>query len=367
MVLIDTVIYEVYLIVKISIENILLNTSEFSLPINRSISMSTTVLLTGASGFLALHVLRHLLEEGHSVVATVRSENKAQDVLKVAKPYEAKVKISYVPDISVPGAYDATLNENPEITAVLHTASPFKTNVADPIKELIEPAINGTTNILKAVNELAPQVTKVVVTSSALAIVDLIHPDSGNHTEDTWNPVTLDEVSEGWMGYCAAKKYAEKALWEFIDHEKPNFSGTTVNPPLIWGPLLGTVTSVDNLNESSSTLYRVLQGAFPQAFSNPYVDVRDVARAHIVALKPETDGQRLFTSADFFVGKQIIEAASPLSSKVVKVDETVDVAKSKGGFEMDNSRTNILLGFEYLPLKDTIVDTVKSFVERGFL
>jgi nucleoside-diphosphate-sugar epimerase len=329
----------------------------------------STVLLTGASGFLALHVLRYLLEDGHTVVATVRSETKAQDVLNVAKPYESKVKISYVPDISVPGAYDSTLKENPEITAVVHTASPFKTNVTDPIKELVEPAISGTTSILKAVKELAPQVTKVVVTSSALAIIDLMNPDSGNHTEENWNPVTLEEVSDGWKGYCASKKYAEKALWEFIDVEKPNFSGTTVNPPLIWGPLLGTVTSADNLNESSALLYRVLQGAYPQAFRNPYVDVRDVAKAHRVALKPETDGQRLFTYADFFVGKQVIEAASPLSSKVVKVDETVDVEKVNAttSFQMDNSRTNKLLGFEYLSLNETIVDSVKSFVERGFL
>lgn len=40
------------------------------------------VLLTGGSGFIATHVLETLLARGHSVVTTVRSQQKAQAILE---------------------------------------------------------------------------------------------------------------------------------------------------------------------------------------------------------------------------------------------------------------------------------------------
>jgi nucleoside-diphosphate-sugar epimerase len=328
----------------------------------------STVLLTGASGFLGLHILRLLVEEGYTVVATVRSPSKAQEVLNVVKPYDSNVKISYVPDISVDGACDATFNEHPQITAVIHTASPFKTQVTDPKKELLDPAIKGITGILKTVKRSAPQVTKVVITSSALTFFDHLYPDSGAHTEENWNPITLEEVTDGWNGYCASKKFSEKAFWDFIDEEKPNFTGTSVNPPSIFGPILGAVASPHKLNESSATLYNILKGKAPQGFANTYVDVRDAAKAHVIALtNPETDGKRLWTYKDFFAARELVETVSQLNVDVVDVDHTVDSDKVKGQFEVDNSRTNKLLGFKYYSFHDTVMDTARSFIEKGIL
>jgi hypothetical protein len=75
--------------------------------------------------------------------------------------------------------------------------------------------------------------------------------------------VAVEVVTEEWKGYSASKKFAEKAFWDFIKQEKPNFVGTTVNPSLIFGPILGPVASADKLNESTATYYNIIKGKAP--------------------------------------------------------------------------------------------------------
>jgi hypothetical protein len=40
------------------------------------------------------------------------------------------------------------------------------------------------------------------------------------------------------MGYRASKTFAEKAAWDFLEKEKPNFSVATINPPMVFGPIV---------------------------------------------------------------------------------------------------------------------------------
>jgi nucleoside-diphosphate-sugar epimerase len=107
---------------------------------------------------------------------------------------------------------------------------------------LLDPAVIGTTGILKSIKKSAPSVKRVVITSSFAAIVD---PGKGNwpghvYSEDDWNPITHEEAQESpQAGYRASKTFAEKAAWEFLDKEKPNFTVATINPPLVFGPIVG--------------------------------------------------------------------------------------------------------------------------------
>ena len=92
----------------------------------------TRVLLTGASGFIAAHTLDILLEQGHSVVGTVRSQEKADKIKAQYKgKYDDKLSFAIVPDIAQPGAFDEAVKSDPPFEAVLHTASPFHFNVTD--------------------------------------------------------------------------------------------------------------------------------------------------------------------------------------------------------------------------------------------
>ncbi len=131
-------------------------------------------------------------------------------------------------------------------------------------RDLLSPAIKGTTEILKAIKAHAPQVKRIVITSSFAAIVDLSKGTRPGYTysEKDWNPVTYEEAKagNGSTAYCGSKTFAEKAAWEFVEKEKPNFTVSTINPPMIYGPL-DQDASIDHLNTSSKDVYRFFDGS----------------------------------------------------------------------------------------------------------
>jgi nucleoside-diphosphate-sugar epimerase len=93
----------------------------------------TRVLLTGGSGFIAAHTLDILLEHGHSVVTTVRTQEKADKIKASYKSYADKGQLDFaiVPDIAQPDAFEKAVVSDPPFEAVLHTASPFTFNITD--------------------------------------------------------------------------------------------------------------------------------------------------------------------------------------------------------------------------------------------
>jgi nucleoside-diphosphate-sugar epimerase len=118
------------------------------------------------------------------------------------------------------------------------TASPFHFRVNDTKKDLLDPAINGTTGVLKAIKKYAPTVKRVVITSSFASIVNTAKGAWPGHvySEADWNPVTVEEATrDPSTGYRASKTLAEKAAWKFVEEEKPNFTISTINPPLVSG------------------------------------------------------------------------------------------------------------------------------------
>ena len=190
------------------------------------------VLLTGGSGFIAAHCVDILLQHGHSVVFTVRSQEKG-DKIKNNHKDAGNDKLSYVivEDIAQEGAFDKAVKSDPPFEAVLHTASPFHFNVKDVQKELLDPAVIGTTGILKSIKKSAPTVKRVVITSSFASIVDGSKGARPGHTysEKDWNPITHEEALKNPAnGYRASKTFAEKAAWEFVEKEKPNFTIATI-------------------------------------------------------------------------------------------------------------------------------------------
>jgi nucleoside-diphosphate-sugar epimerase len=116
---------------------------------------------------------------------------------------------------------------------------------------LIDPAVIGTTGILKSIKKSAPSVKSVVITSSFAAIVNGSKGFWPGHSysEDDWNPITQDEAQENpMMGYRASKTFAENAAWEFVKNEKPNFTISTINPPMVFGPIVSCRRLVQTLS-----------------------------------------------------------------------------------------------------------------------
>lgn len=149
----------------------------------------STVLLTGASGFIAMHILKQLFEAGYKVKATVRSDDKAEFIKKAFPEFVDKVSFVLVPDIVADNAFDEAVVG---VDYVVHTASPFHFKVTDPVKDLLDPAIKGTNNILEATKKFAPQVKRMVITSSFAAIMNPSKGANAGHTysEKDWNPVS---------------------------------------------------------------------------------------------------------------------------------------------------------------------------------
>ena len=192
------------------------------------------VFLTGANGFVGSHVLAQLLQRPSTRIrAAVRSQAKA-DRVRADFPHassSSRLSFAIVPDITSPGAFDhAFENTDPPFDAVIHTASPFAFgNVSSDIQaEFLDPAIKGTTEILKATKALAPEVKRIVITSSFAAVGDWkLAPDAGKlYTADDWNPTTWDEALNGDVpaAYRGSKKFAEKSGKDFHSSISGHFS-----------------------------------------------------------------------------------------------------------------------------------------------
>ena len=223
------------------------------------------ILLTGASGFVATHVLNSLLQHGYNVRGTVRSEASASKVRKshshLLDGDDSRLSFAIVQDVAKPGAFAEAVKG---VDGVIHTASPFPMQVDNNERDLLDPAIKGTTEVLKAIQKDAPQVKRVVITSSFASIMDTMQGNRPGYTysEKDWNPITYEQAKsgDGTTAYCASKTFAEKAAWDFVKTEKPNFDLATICPPMVYGPLAHDA-SLDHLNTSSADIFRFMSGS----------------------------------------------------------------------------------------------------------
>ncbi|CEL01244.1 Putative Flavonol reductase/cinnamoyl-CoA reductase [Aspergillus calidoustus] len=329
------------------------------------------VLLTGGSGFIAAHTLNILLERGFDVVTTVRSKEKGDRIL-AAHPNVPKEKLSYVivKDIAEDGAFDEAIKSDPPFDSVIHTASPFHHAVQDPVKDFLDPAIKGTTGILKAIKAHAPSVKRVVVTSSFASIVN-VKAHEKVYSEKNWNPVTWEEGLDPSQTYRASKTFAEKAAWEFVQKEV-SFDLVTINPPLVLGPVVHYLSSLDAINTSNARISRIVRGlekeSTPPTVTYLWVDVRDVALAHVRAIEvPEAGGQRFFVTAGLYANKDIVDivrdAYPELEDRLPPKTDARDVPDDV--YSYDNSKSTQVLGIKYHSLKESVVDTVKTLLENG--
>ena len=127
------------------------------------------VLVTGPSGFVGAHVLRTLLCSGFRVRGTVRGLKRADFIKEQYKDQSSDLSFSVVPDIQAPGALDEAVAD---VDYICHVASPYFTSSNDPLQELIEPAVNGTKNVLQSALK-APNLKRITVLSSFASVVDL--------------------------------------------------------------------------------------------------------------------------------------------------------------------------------------------------
>ncbi|CCX10109.1 Similar to Putative uncharacterized oxidoreductase C513.07; acc. no. Q9UT59 [Pyronema omphalodes CBS 100304] len=327
------------------------------------------VLLTGASGFVAAHCLTALLDAGYKVKCSVRSQEKADEIRKRRASHADKLDFVIVKDIVEPGAHDEAVKG---VTAVVHTASPFTLDdKEDNRKYLLDPAIKGTVGVLESIVAHNPSIKRVVVTSSFAAMIDLskgLRPGY-TYSEADWNPITYDEavkVKNGAAAYCASKKLAEKAAWDFVEERKPNFTVATICPPMVYGPLEHSAR-LDALNTSTADVYRLINGScktVPETSFYAWVDVRDVGVAHAAALNAPSD--RYFITAGNFTYTQMCEIIARHFPQLVNSGMTPNPAGAPPPpehYRVDNSRSRRVLGMSYRTLESCMIDLVNSLLK----
>ncbi|RAH39885.1 NAD(P)-binding protein [Aspergillus brunneoviolaceus CBS 621.78] len=153
--------------------------------------MPETILVTGASGFVAAHVILAFLTAGYHVRGSVRLQSAAESIKSRYPQYSQQLSLVIVPDIAVPGAFNYALVS---VSGVIHTASPFVLDVSDNENDLLQPAIRGTLNIAHTIHTCNPSVRRLVVTSSFAAVLNL---DQGfrptyRYSEADWNPCSYE-------------------------------------------------------------------------------------------------------------------------------------------------------------------------------
>jgi len=219
-------------------------------------------------------------------------------------------------------------------------------------------------------------VKRVVVTSSAAAIVSSSKDKLYIFTEADWNddsPAAVEKFgskSSGSDKYRASKTLAEKAAWEYVQKNASavSFDLVTVNPPFIFGPTIHEINDVNSLNESNSGFYKALINAPAKetaaAYVGNWVDVRDVAVAHSRALSVnEASGQRFLTSAGPFSWQDIYDVLR--EAGVADVPEGYPGTQDRSTYYIqDGAKAARVLGVKYTTLKESSVDTINSIRER---
>ncbi len=326
----------------------------------------TTVLVTGASGFIAKHIVRELLENDYTVKATVRSD-RGRDQLVALFP-DAGIEFVRV-DLLEDEGWDEAMTG---VDVLMHTASPFPDSEPKDPQELIGPAVEGTLRALRSAQRAG--VGRVVLTSSCAAIYkDSSKPLMQRSTRDNWT----DPDGPATSAYEASKTLAERAAWDFVA-EHPEMTLTTINPGAVFG-----VPMDQHYGTSLAYAERILKGtdrAYPN-MTMPVVDVRDVARMHVAALQHDTAGQRFPANAEalsMVEMARVLQAAYPdrkistrqapdllvrVMARFVPLMRTI--ASNLGrNLDVDGTDGPRALGFTYTPARDALLASAAFLADK---
>lgn len=340
----------------------------------------TQVLVTGASGFIGLHCVLQLLQQGYRVRGTVRSRGRANEVREAM---ETNLGTALGDRLEVVEA-DLTEDEGwaeaaRGCTYVLHVASPFPNRVPEHEDELIKPAMEGTLRVLKAASEAG--VRRVVLTSS-LAAISGGHPFDNDrvYDEDDWS------IVDRCPPYPKSKTLAERAAWDFVaglDGEAP-MELSVINPGAVLGPVLNRHYSTSG-EIVRKLLAKELPGTAKIGFA--WVDVRDVASAHLAAMTaPGAAGQRFCCAIEFSwideVARILAERFGPEGWKVptrkmpnfmVRIvsmfDPTVKTVVADLGRmrNVSSDRIRSVLGWQPHSLEEMAVSMGETMIAQGIV
>jgi len=340
-------------------------------------------LVTGATGYVAGWVVKALVDAGVPVHAAVREPD---DIRKIGHLHDigeagpGAVRL-FRADLLEPGSYGPAMAG---CGTVFHTASPFAVRVRDPQRDLIDPALLGTRNVLDTATE-TDSVTRVVLTSSCAAIycdaAEAAEAPGGRLTEDIWNTT----ASVDYQPYSYSKTLAEREAWKIAEAQS-RWRLVVVNPSLVIGPALNPAPTSESFNIVRQIGDGTLRAGAPR-LGIGVVDVRDLAKAHLAAAcRPGASGRHIVSGHD----TDLVEMALALRPRfgdrypiprrslpkwlvwlVGPVAAGLDrrfVARNVGhAWRADTTKGRSQLGLTYRPLRESMEDMFENMIQTGML
>ena len=335
------------------------------------------VLVTGATGFIAGHVILQLLDAGHEVRGTARSASSAAKLNETLSQYAGRpVAIELV--AANLERDDGWAEAVAGMDFVQHVASPFPSGVPKDPNDLIRPATDGALRVLKA--SRAAGVKRVVMTSSMAAIA---YGWGENRpavlTEEHWsNPDNLKDNT----AYTRSKTIAERAAWDYVNGEGKGLELAVINPAAVLGPVMS-----GDLSASLELLTMPLSGKIPAVPRVGFgiVDVRDVAAAQVAAMTvPGAAGERFLVSQPFMwfsdVADVLRDAFPAYAKKLPKGTMPDFMLKIVAVFnpalkqvipelgrqrQISNEKARTILGWTPRTANEAIIDGAQSLIDAG--
>ncbi|KZP01482.1 NAD-P-binding protein [Calocera viscosa TUFC12733] len=330
-----------------------------------AIASTSVVFVTGGNGYVGTETVLELIKRGYKVKATIRSQAKAEAFNKLYPAESKSIEWVVVTDLT---DEDAMTAASADVDYVIHMASPFHFSFTDNVKEVLQPAKEITLVTLRAAAK-HPRIKHVVITSSFVAVWDLMQSNGlwpgKTYTADDWLPATWDQAassSNPFFVYSASKVLAEKAAYDFVEKEKPSFFITTFCPPIIFGPPPQPEATTTNLNTSIALLWAIFSGQSKDLDTSlpVFVDNRDLAYLQVAALTNEkAKNQRYLAVSGHWYFEELVQIVKEeFPEQAYRLPLTVRT-KGPDHFEFDVTKTNRDFDIEWIPLRKTIVDTMK--------
>ena len=220
------------------------------------------VLVTGATGFIGLHCINQLLNQGYAVNGSLRSPERKDEIFDALKnnntPTDNLNLFTF--NLTEDDGWDDGMKG---CDYLIHIASPLSVKVHDE-DFFVKPAVAGVKRAFKFAKK--HNIKKVVLTSSVAAIFE--SGENKEYFDETdWSDPENPEINH----YAKSKTLAEKAAWQFLEENGNPFELAVINPALVVGPTL-----TRDLGESNKAIGMVVTGKMPVAIPMQfgYVDVR---------------------------------------------------------------------------------------------
>ncbi|KAH7026904.1 hypothetical protein B0J12DRAFT_360306 [Macrophomina phaseolina] len=344
---------------------------------NVDVPPGSNALVTGANGFIASNIVEELLSLGYNVIGTVRSATRCAWMTSFfesrAAPHRGTFTLVELPDLADERAFSAAFAAH-HIAAVYLTTSNLDFSQTEP-EPFLSRAVETITAPMRAALQ-HPHVKRFVVTGSAFSVYTPRGNDPRALTAETYNDEAVaaahaaawsDPAARGMAIFMAAFVAKDRAVWRFLEREKPAFRAAVVLPGNVTGRVLDTAHQ--GLPTTAGALVGLWEGGdkatLARTLGRPvhYVDVEDCARLHVAAgTRSDVVNERIFAFAEPCTWNRMLRVMKEKWPQRKFDDE--DASEGECLAEVSNERGAGLLrdmyGKGWTSLEESVTKTLKS-------